>query len=164
MQRRHAWPKGHWNWPIKVSHKHGLRCGQMIWMGGQVDLTERGEVRHQGDLTAQIPEAIASLGRVLAELDAAPRDLVKLLCFYVNDGSVDERWFLESVAAALPKNAMPAVTAIPVPYLAYPGMMVEIEGYAMLGEDNRPLARSMRRPRACRSCPSASLRLFAAAR
>ena len=42
------------NWPIKVSHKHGLRCGQMIWMGGQVDLTERGEIRHQGDLAAQI--------------------------------------------------------------------------------------------------------------
>ena len=79
---------------------------------------------------------------MLAELDAAPRDLVKLLCFYVNDGSADERWFLEAVAAALPKDARPAVTAIPVPYLAYPGMMVEIEGYAMLGEDNRPLPRS----------------------
>lgn len=142
MQRRHAWPKGHWSWPIEVTHKHGVRSGQMIWMGGQVDLTDRGEVRHPGDLAAQIPEVIANLGRVLAELDAAPRDLVKLLCFYVDHGSVDERWFLETVAAALPKDARPAVTAIPVPYLAYPGMMVEIEGYAMLGEDNRPLARS----------------------
>jgi len=142
MERRYAWPKGHWSWPIKVTHKHGVRAGQMIWMGGQVDLTERGEVRHQGDLAAQIPEAIANLGRVLAELDAAPGDLVKLLCFYVNDGSVDEGWFLEAVSAALPKEARPAVTAVPVPYLAYHGMMVEIEGYAMLGADNRPLARS----------------------
>src|SRR5579862_27330 len=142
MERRYAWPKGHWSWPIKVTHKHGVRAGQMIWMGGQVDLTEKGEVRHQGDLAAQIPEAIANLGRVLAELDAAPGDLVKLLCFYVNDGSADEGWFLEAVCAALPKEARPAVTAVPVPYLAYHGMMVEIEGYAMLGADNRPLARS----------------------
>jgi enamine deaminase RidA (YjgF/YER057c/UK114 family) len=142
MQRRYAWPKGHWSWPIKVTHKHGVRCGQMIWMGGQVDLTSAGEVRHPGDLWAQIPEVTASLGRVLAELGAAPRDLVKLLCFYVNDGSVDETRFLEAVAAGLPADAKPAVTAIPVPYLAYPGMLVEIEGYAMLGEDGRALPRS----------------------
>ena len=31
MKRRHVWPEGHWAWPIEVSHKHGLRCGQMIW-------------------------------------------------------------------------------------------------------------------------------------
>ena len=133
MKRRHAWPKGHWDWPIKVTHKHGLRCGQMIWMGGQVDLTSEGVVRHQGDLWAQIPEVTGALGRVLADLDAKPGDLVKLLCFYVSDGSVDETRFLEAVAAALPDDARPAVTAIPVPYLAYPGMLVEIEGYAMLG-------------------------------
>lgn len=142
MQRRYAWPKGHWDWPIKVTHKHGVRAGQMIWVGGQVDLTPQGEVRHSGDLARQIPEAVANLGRVLAELDAGPSDLVKLLCFYVNDGTVDEQWFLETAAAASPKDARPAVTAVPVPYLAYPGMLVEIEGYAMLGEDDRPLARS----------------------
>jgi enamine deaminase RidA (YjgF/YER057c/UK114 family) len=142
MQRRYAWPEGHWNWPIKVSHKHGMRSGQMIWMGGQVDLTPQGDVRHSGDMDAQIPVVIASLTRVLAELQASPSDLVKLLCFYVNDGSVDERQLLEKIAAALPAGARPAITAVPVAYLAYPGMLIEIEGYAMLGEDNRPLARS----------------------
>jgi enamine deaminase RidA (YjgF/YER057c/UK114 family) len=142
VQRRHAWPEGHWNWPIKVTHKHGLRCGQMIWVGGQVDLTSEGEVRHPGDLAAQTRNVMASFGRVLKELDGSLGDLVKLLCFYVNDGSVDEAAFLESVAATLPANARPAITAVPVPYLAYPEMVVEIEGFAMLGEDNAKLARS----------------------
>jgi enamine deaminase RidA (YjgF/YER057c/UK114 family) len=142
MQRRYAWPEGHWNWPIKVSHKHGVRSGQMIWMGGQVDLTPQGDVRHSGDMDAQVPEVIANLARVLAELQASPSDLVKLLCFYVNDGSVDERQLLEKIAAALPAGSRPAITAVPVAYLAYPGMLIEIEGYAMLGEDNKPLARS----------------------
>ncbi len=142
MKRRHAWPQGHWNWPIKVTHKHGLRCGQMIWVGGQVDLTSAGQVCHPNDLAVQTRNVMASFGRVLNELDASLSDLVKLLCFYVNDGSVDEDAFLESVAATLPEGARPAITAIPVPYLAYPEMVVEIEGYAMLGEDNAKLART----------------------
>src|SRR5690348_10966224 len=85
---------------------------------------------------------MASFAKVLAELGASPSDLVKLLCFYVNDGSVDETRFLDMVATALPAEAKPAVTAVPVPYLAYPGMVVEIEGYAMLGEANEKLPRS----------------------
>ena len=142
MKRRYIWPKGHWAWPIEVTHKHGLRCGQMIWIGGQVDLTPDGEVRNAGDLAAQIPSVIRHLSRVLAELGSEPSDLVKLLCFYVNDGSIDEAGFLERVAAELPDAARPAVTAVPVPCLAYPGMSVEIEAYAMRGEDDRPLART----------------------
>ncbi len=142
MKKRHAWPKGHWNWPIKVSHKHGVRCGQMIWVGGQVDLTSEGVVCHPGDLAGQTSAVMANFAQVLKELDASLGDLVKLLCFYVNDGSVDETRFLEMVAASLPAEAKPAITAIPVPYLAYPDMVVEIEGYAMLGENNARLARS----------------------
>lgn len=141
MKKQHVWPEGHWDWPIKVTHKHGVRSGQMIWVGGQVDLTSQGEVRNSGDLAGQIPNCMASFGRVLEELGAGFADLVKLLCFYVNDGSLDERGFLEMVAKALPPGGKPAVTAIPVPYLAYPGMLVEIEGYAMRSEDDRPLPR-----------------------
>jgi enamine deaminase RidA (YjgF/YER057c/UK114 family) len=142
MKKRHAWPKDHWSWPIKVTHKHGVRCGEMIWMGGQVDLGPEGEVRNPGNLPIQTRNAMANLTRVLAELDAQPQDLVKLLCFYVNDGRLDETAFLGVVSAALPQGAKPAVTAVPVPYLAYPGMVVEIEGYGMRGTDGRPMPRT----------------------
>ena len=98
-------------------------------------------MRHPGDLATQTSAVMANFGQVLKELDASLGDLVKLLCFYVNDGSVDETRFLEMVAASLPAEAKPAMTAIPVPYLAYPEMVVEIEGYAMLGKDNARLAR-----------------------
>ncbi len=142
MKKRHAWPEGHWNWPIPVSHKHGVRSGQMIWVGGQVDLTPAGGVCNPGDLDAQIPNAMAAFGRVLNELGAELTDLVKLLCFYVNDGQVDEQAFLGQVASTLPMGTKCAVTALPVPYLAYPGMAVEIEGYAMRTEDGAALGRT----------------------
>lgn len=141
MEKRHAWPEGHWNWPVKVSHKHGLRCGQMIWVGGQVDISDQGVVLNAHNLKVQTANAISNFERVLKEIDCDLSDLVKLLCFYVDDGS-GEAAFLEMVAAALPADARPAITAIPVPYLAYPGMIVEIEGYAMRGTDNRRLPRA----------------------
>jgi enamine deaminase RidA (YjgF/YER057c/UK114 family) len=142
MKREHSWPQGHWDWPINVSHKHGMRCGPMIWVGGQVDLTSDGEVRNAGDLGAQTANAMAYFDDVLAEFGASLGDLVKLLCFYVNDGSVDETQFLSMVAKALPQGAAPAITAVPIPYLAYEGMRVEIEGIAMRAEDGGALTRT----------------------
>jgi len=139
----HAWPEGHWGWPVKLSHKHGVRAGQMIWLGGQVDLTSAGTVKHPGDLGAQTREAMRNVGKVLKELECDLADLVKLLCFYVNDGSVNEEGFLKMVAAALPDGARLAVTAVPVPCLAYPEMVVEIEGYAMRGQDGSALPRQV---------------------
>ena len=142
MKKQHAWPKGHWNWPIEVTHKHGVRCGQMIWIGGQTDTTSAGAVNNPGDLARQTANSIANMGRVLADLGCGLGDLVKLLCFYVNDGSVAEAAVLAMVAAALPAGARPAITLVPVPSLCYPDMVVEIEGYAMRAVDGTPLPRS----------------------
>jgi enamine deaminase RidA (YjgF/YER057c/UK114 family) len=142
VEKQYAWPKGHWNWPIEVVHKQGVRCGQMIWMGGQTDTTPEGKVNNPGNLAVQTANSIANLGRVLADLGCDFTDLVKLLCFYVNDGSVKEPDVLAMIAAALPAGARPAITLVPVAWLCYPDMVVEIEGYAMLGTDGRKLPRS----------------------
>ena len=142
MEKRHVWPEGHWNWPIDVTHKHGVRCGEMIWVGGQVDLTPEGVVCNPGDLAAQTRSVMAHFARVLEELDCDLRDLVVLHCFYVNDGGVDEAEFLASVGECLPSGARPAVTAVPVPWLAYEGLQVEIEGYAMRRESGERTPRT----------------------
>jgi enamine deaminase RidA (YjgF/YER057c/UK114 family) len=142
MQKQHAWPDGHWNWPISISHKHGVRCGDMMWVGGQVDLSPEGEVLNPGNLEIQTANVIVNLDRVLNEFGGSNQDLVNLNCFYVNDGSVDELKFLNLVAAALPAGTRTAVTAIPVPYLAYPDMLVEIEGVAMRSSEGDTIIRS----------------------
>ena len=142
MEKRHVWPRGHWNWPIDVTHKHGVRCGEMVWVGGQVDLTPEGVVCNPGNLAAQTRSVIAHFARVLEALDCDLKDLVTLLCFYVNDGGVDEARFLEAVGECLPDGARPAVTAVPVPYLAYEGLQVEIEGFAMRRESGERISRS----------------------
>ena len=141
MKRQHAWPKGHWNWPIQVSHKHGIRCGDMIFFGGQVDLDMKGNVRNPDNLTAQTKSAMKFIRRVLAELDADPADLVKLICFYVHTEDADANRVLNAVADFLDDNSGPVITLIPLPALAYEHMVVEIEGIAMLSEDGSSIPR-----------------------
>ena len=114
----------------------------MIWVGGQVDLNTAGEVQNPGNLAKQTVRAMSYFGRVLNDLECQFEDLVTLLCFYVNDGSVDETDFLQQVADCLPNDCRTTVTAIPVPYLAYDGLMVEIEGYAMRRENGARTARA----------------------
>jgi enamine deaminase RidA (YjgF/YER057c/UK114 family) len=140
--RTHSWPEGHWDWPIHVSHKHGIRCGEMMFVGGQVDLDSRGTVLHAGDIETQTAAVMANLDKVLRGLGADLGDLVKLIAFYRNDGSGNEQRFLANVARQLPDDRPgPAITAVPLPALAYPGMLVEIEAVAMRGVDGRRLER-----------------------
>jgi enamine deaminase RidA (YjgF/YER057c/UK114 family) len=141
LKRMHAWPQGHWNWPIPVSHKHGLKCGEMIFVGGQVDLDSKGTVLHPGDLPTQTDAVMRNIADVLAELGADMGDLVKLVAFYVNDGTGDEAAFLARIANHLPAGDGPVITAVPLPALAYPGMVVEILAMAMRGADGERLAR-----------------------
>ena len=60
----------------------------------------------------------------------------------MSDGRVDETGFLAAVGECLPSDAHPAVTAVPVPYLAYEGLQVEIEGYAMRRESGERTPRT----------------------
>ncbi len=142
MQKTHCWPEGHWNWPVRVSHKHGVRCGEMIWIGGQVDMSPDGAVLNQGDLAVQTENVVKNIAAVLHGLECDLPDLVYLLCFYVNDGGGSEETFLELVADALPPRTKCAVNAIPVPALAYEGLEVEIEAYAMRRENGETIART----------------------
>ncbi len=142
MDKRHSWPDGHWNWPIALTHKHGVRCGSMIWLGGQVDMTPDGEVRNNGDMTTQIRNVMGNIQRILVDLDCDETDLVTLLCFYVNNGSLDEHEVLGQVGACLGDDCRVTINAVPVPWLAYDGLMVEIEGYGMRRKDGERTSRS----------------------
>ena len=146
MRRTHTWPEGHWSWPIKLTHKHGLRCGEMIYVGGQVDLDSDGSVRHPGDLERQTREAMAYMDRVLANLGADMGDLVKLVAYYVGDGPDAAALVLRTIAESLPKpaesgRAGPVISLVPLPALGYEAMVSEVEAVAMRGEDGARLPR-----------------------
>jgi enamine deaminase RidA (YjgF/YER057c/UK114 family) len=144
--RRYSWPEGHWDWPIKVTHKHGLRCGDMMFVGGQVDLDSTGTVLHPGDRATQVRAAIGHIDTVLCDLGANLTHLVKLQAFYVLEPHITEMAIRDLIGAALPPESQIAITLIPLPFLGYPGMMIEIEAIAMLAENGTALPRHISHP------------------
>ena len=141
LRRRHSWPEGHWGWLIPVTHQHGLSTGPMAFVGGQVDKDTRGLVLHPYDRATQTAIVMSHIGTVLRDLGLTAASLVKLVAFYASEGgAVDEAALLGDIASHL-RAPGPAITAVPVPCLAYPGMMVEIEAVAMAGVDGMPLPR-----------------------
>ena len=44
LPKRHSWPEGLWDWPIHLPYKHGLACGGLGFVGGQVSLDAQAQV------------------------------------------------------------------------------------------------------------------------
>ena len=149
-ERTFHWPEGHWDWLRHLSHQHGVRSGELIFVGGQVDKDRAGARLNPYDLEAQTAAVVRHIETVLAGFGAVLGDVVKLVAFYVNDaGGVDERAFLAGIGRHLMDRGVevgPAITPVPLPWLAYPEMLVEIEAVAMLGEDGGGLTRSAANP------------------
>jgi len=153
MNRTTSWPEGHWGWPVALTHKHGVRCGQMIFTGGQVDLDSAGTVRNPDDLERQCAGAMDYLSDVLDDLGADLADLVRLVVYFAGTGPEEDR-ILDLVADHLPPGAAPVINMVCMPDLCYPGMLVEIEGVAMRGETGERLARDSIRSPALPPLPS----------
>jgi enamine deaminase RidA (YjgF/YER057c/UK114 family) len=150
--RSYAWPHGHWDWYQHLAFKHGVRAGEMAFVGGQVDKSSTGEPLHAFDLATQTAVVIRHIDTVLREFGAGLANVVKLVAFYATDGSVDETAFLADIGrhvlayGGAPDGVGPAITLVPLPCLALPGMMVEIEAIAMLGKDGEGLPRTTVNP------------------
>ena len=150
--RAYSWPEGHWDWYRHLAFKHGVRSERFIHVGGQVDKTSRGEPLRRDDLPAQIGVVVRHIDTVLREFGASLADTVKLTAFYAAGDGVDEAWFVAAVAEACRANGVraprpgPVIVPVPLPWLALPGMRVEIEAVAMLGDYGEPLDRESASP------------------
>ena len=152
QSRTYSWPEGHWDWYRHLAFKHGVRTGRFIHVGGQVDKSSRGEPLHRDDLPAQIGAVVKHIDTVLRGFGATLADTVKLTAFYAAGDGVDEAWFVAAVADACRANGVvaeqcgPVLVPVPLPWLALPGMRVEIEAVAMLGDDEESLGRESASP------------------
>jgi enamine deaminase RidA (YjgF/YER057c/UK114 family) len=133
LAKTHAWPDGHWDWPIHLPYKHGVRCGSMIFLGGQVALTPQGVVMEPGNLVAQTKKSMEMIRRVLEALGLTMDDSVKVTAYYQGGTSADQLHANLSIRSGSFTEPGPASTGIPLPALAYDGMMIEIEIVAMAG-------------------------------
>jgi enamine deaminase RidA (YjgF/YER057c/UK114 family) len=132
LHRQAVWPTGHWDWPVHMPYRHGLKVGDMIFFGGQVSLTTKSEVISPGDMKAQTHQAMKYIDRVLGEFKMSIDHLVKINAFYVGKGGANELHENASARMEYYQEHGPTSTGVPVPYLAYENMLIEIDGIAMV--------------------------------
>src|SRR5256885_15924172 len=83
--RRRIMPQRHWDWSIPVPLSQGWRVGNLVFVGGQVALDERGEVIGPGDIQAQTRAVYQAIESVLREAGAELSDVVKINSFLVTE-------------------------------------------------------------------------------
>ncbi len=133
--RSYSWPEGHWQWPIELSHQHGVRCGELAFTGGQADLNQSGEVVNPDLLDPQCRNVIRFVENIMLDLGTSLDHVVRWVVYFVGDAK-DEAHILSLLDKATHKNCKPTVSTVCLPSLCYPGMRIELEAVAFCPEDN----------------------------
>ena len=131
LAKTHSWPAGHWNWPIHLPYKHGLACGGLAFVGGQVALDVKAEVLEPEDMERQIALSLDNVAKVLAGFGAKSRLLHLGIYSEVPPGGFGGKGAAATALQAAGQSC-PSVT-VGFDHLSYPKMRVEIEAIAELG-------------------------------
>jgi enamine deaminase RidA (YjgF/YER057c/UK114 family) len=136
IEKHHCWPKGHWDWPIHLPFKHGLRCRNLVFTGGQVSMDPDANIIDSGQMAKQTHTSMKNLDKVLAGFGLNHSNIVKLNTYYQGstgaDDSDDADDLHENVGirGSYFEKPGPASTGIPFRCLAYDGMLIEMEAIA----------------------------------
>ena len=136
MSRATARRPGNATLGIETNHSAGVRVGEMIFVGGQVDFGEESRILHPGDLAAQTEAAVDAVEAVLEELGATIEDVVKINTFYKDVTGWDPEQLHANLAirSGCFSRLGPVSTAVPLEALGLEDVEIEIEAYAMLEE------------------------------
>ncbi len=132
LPRAHAWPESLWDWHVHLPYKHGVRCEEMIFLGGQVSLDKQGQAVHPGDLSTQTHQAMQHIGTILDALGAGYDDVCKITSVYCGNSDANHLHENLSICSSYFPDLGPATTGIPLPQLAYDSMVIEIDTFAMV--------------------------------
>jgi enamine deaminase RidA (YjgF/YER057c/UK114 family) len=125
-------------WPPPKGYANGMSAdtgnGRMVVTGGMIGWDER-EVLAEG-FVAQARQALLNLRAVLAAGGAEPRHLVRLNWYIVDmDEYLENRKALGAIYREILGRHFPAMAVMQIVRLVEPAARLEIEGTAILHED-----------------------------
>jgi len=132
LPRSLSWPKGHWDWPMRVTFQQGVKVGKMIFLGGQYACDEAGKARAVGDRVAQTRITMDFIRNILEGFGASMNDLVMTKCFYLSDGTPDALHDNLAIRSSCFDHPAAVTTNVALKTMGLEGLMLEIEGIAIL--------------------------------
>ena len=106
--------------------------GRLVFVSGQVAWDENLQLVGGDDLAAQAEKALANLGAALRAAGATPADLTSLRVYVVDYEPRHAGALAPVLAKFLAGAAPPAQTLLGIKALAAPGLLIEIEAFAVL--------------------------------
>jgi 2-iminobutanoate/2-iminopropanoate deaminase len=106
--------------------------GKTIWLAGQTATEDLNHKAIAGDFDAQVRTDFALLDQTLKRAGGSLRNMVSMTVF-INDPRLGDR-FIELRHAMFPDGKYPASALITVSNFARPGILLEIQGVAVIEE------------------------------
>lgn len=132
LPRSLSWPKGHWDWPMRVTFQQGVKVGKLIFLGGQYACDVAGKAQAADDRKEQTRITMDFIGNVLAGFGASMNDLAMSRCFYLSDGTPEALHDNFSIRSSYFSDPAAATTSVALKTMGLEGLMLEIEGIATL--------------------------------
>lgn len=105
--------------------------GKIIWLAGHEAAADANGKLVSNDFDAQVREAFASMNRTLKREGGSLQNLVTMTVFIKDPRYGDQ--FVKLRREMFPEGKFPASALVTVSGLAQPGMLVEIQGVAVIG-------------------------------
>jgi enamine deaminase RidA (YjgF/YER057c/UK114 family) len=132
VPRTLSWPKGHWDWPIRVTFQQGVKVGKLIFLGGQYACDVAGKAVAVDDREEQTRITMEFIRRILYEYGASLDDLVQSKSFYKSDGTPEALHANLAIRSSCFSDPAHATTGVPLGTMGLEGLMLEIEGIAIV--------------------------------
>jgi 2-iminobutanoate/2-iminopropanoate deaminase len=138
MEKIRIMPKDHWDWSIPVPLSQGWKVGNMIFVGGQISADKNGKTIGVGDIELQTRNVFENIRKVLNEVGADMKDIVKLNTYYVFEGEkeeITEFWEkMTKVRMEYLSDPGPVGTAIRISGFAFEDLLIEVEAIAVVDD------------------------------
>jgi enamine deaminase RidA (YjgF/YER057c/UK114 family) len=105
--------------------------GRTIWLAGQTATKDEAGNDISGNFDAQVATIFSLLDKSLQRLGGRLANMVTMTVF-INDPRLGDR-FVELRKGFFPDGNFPASALITVSHFARPGMLIEIQGVAVIG-------------------------------
>lgn len=132
LPRSLSWPKGHWDWPMRVTFQQGVKVGKLIFLGGQYACDVAGKAVAAGDRKEQTRLTMQHIHNILDGFGASMDDLVMSKSFYLSDGTPEALHDNLAIRSSCFTDPAAATTNVALKTMGLEGLMLEIEGIAVL--------------------------------